>query len=92
MLLLMFFQRFQSLKNFYIDEVIGLYPLILYASLLFFAIGLIDLLWHLNKGIVIYVSVLCGIVVVFHVTTTMIPFFTTRTPFRTPLSDFLANF
>jgi hypothetical protein len=66
-------------------------PVLLFAALIFFAAGLIDFLWHLNKAIAIYVSGLCGIVVVAQVTTTLTPCFTTASPFKTPLSNFLGN-
>jgi hypothetical protein len=83
--------RYQGLHRYYIPEVIGLLPVLLYLSLLFFAVGLIDFLWHLNRGIAIYVSCLCGIVVFFHLYTTVTPFFTTQSPFKTPLSILLGN-
>ena len=66
-------------------------PVLLYAALIFFAAGLIDFLWHLNEAIAIYVSGLCGIVVVAQVTTTLTPCFTTDSPFETSLSNFLGN-
>jgi hypothetical protein len=84
-------QRYQGLQKYFIAEIIGLLPVILYLSLLFFAIGLIDFLWHLNQGIAIYVSVLCGLVIIFHIFTTITPFFTPQSPFRTPLSTLLGN-
>lgn len=71
--------------------MIGLLPVLLYLALVFFAVGLVDFLWHLNEGLAIYITVLCGVVVVFHTFTTVTPFFTTRTPFKTPLSNFLGN-
>jgi len=71
--------------------MIGVPPVLLYASLGFFAIGLIDFLWHLNRGIAIYLGVLCGLVLIFHVVTTSIPCFTTRSPFKTPLSHLVGN-
>jgi hypothetical protein len=79
------------MEKYYIPEIIGLPPVLLYISLGIFAIGLIDFLWHLNQGIAIFVSVLCGLVVIFHVVTTSIPCFTTRSPFKTPLSNFVGN-
>lgn len=48
-------------------------------------------MWYLNEAIAIYLTVLCGIVVVFLVGTTLVPCFTTASPFKTPLSDFLGN-
>jgi len=66
-------------------------PVLLYTALVFFATGLIDFLWHLNEGIAIYISGLCGIVVVAHVGSTLVPCFTTASPFKTPLSNFLGN-
>jgi hypothetical protein len=83
--------RYQGMQKYYIPEIIGLLPVLLYAALAFFAVGLIDFLWHLNRGIAIYVSVLCALVLIFHVGTTIIPCFTTRSPFKTPLSNLLGN-
>jgi hypothetical protein len=65
--------------------------MLLYTSVLFFAIGLVDWMWHLNTGIAIYVTILCGLVVVFGIATTLLPMFTTRTPFKTPMSNLLGN-
>ncbi|KAF8895514.1 hypothetical protein BD779DRAFT_1466914 [Infundibulicybe gibba] len=83
--------RLQGLKRFHVQQIIGLLPVLLYIALLFFAIGLVDFLWHLSQAIAIYISVLCGVVAVFHIATTVTPFFTTRTPFKTPLSNLLGN-
>jgi hypothetical protein len=84
-------QRYQGMQKYCIPGMIGVPPVLLYASLGFFAIGLIDWLWHLSRGIAIYVSVLCGLVFIFHVVTTSIPCFTTRSPFKTPLSHLVGN-
>jgi len=83
--------RFQGIRKWHIDGLIAFLPMLLYTSVLFFAIGLVDWLWHLNTGIAIYVTILCGLVVVFGIATTLIPMFTTRTPFRTPMSYLLGN-
>lgn len=58
---------------------------------MFFAVGLVDFLWQLSRGIAIYISVICALVVVFYTVTTMIPCFTTRSPFKTALSDMLGD-
>lgn len=79
------------MQKYYVSEMIGLLPVLLYGSLAFFAVGLVDFLWQLNRGIAIYISVLCGLVLLFHIGTTIIPCFTTRSPFRTPLSNLLGN-
>jgi len=83
--------RYQGLQKYYIPELIGLLPVLLYISLLFFVVGLIDYLWQLNQGIAIFVSVLCGHVAIFHIYTMITPFFTTQSPFKTPLSTLLGN-
>jgi len=88
---LMAHQRYQGMQKYCIPGMIGVPPVLLYASLGFFAIGLIDFLWHLNRGIAIYLAVLCGLVLIFHVVTTSIPCFTTRSPFKTPLSNLVGN-
>jgi hypothetical protein len=79
------------MQKYYIPEIISAPPVLLYVSLGFFAIGLIDFLWHLNRGIAIYVSANCAVVIVFHVLTTSIPCFTTGSPFKTPLSNLVGN-
>jgi Family of unknown function (DUF6535) len=84
-------QRYQGLQTYCISGMIGVPPMILYLSLGSFAIGLIDFLWHLNPGIAIYVLVLCGLALIFHVVTTSIPCFTTGSPFKTPLSHLVGN-
>lgn len=84
-------QRYEGLKRYHVTEIINLLPIMLYVSLVLFAVGLIDLLWHLNKGIAIFLSTICGVIAAFHTYTTVVPFFTARSPFKTPLSNFLGN-
>jgi hypothetical protein len=84
-------QRYEGLQTYCISGMIGVPPMILYLSLGSFAIGLIDFLWHLNPGIAIYILVLCGLALIFHVVTTSIPCFTTRSPFKTSLSHLVGN-
>jgi hypothetical protein len=84
-------QRYQGMQRYCLPGMISAPSMILYASLGLFAVGLIDFLWNLNKGIAIYISVLCGLVLIFHVVTTSIPCFTTRSPFKTPLSNLVGN-
>jgi hypothetical protein len=84
-------QRYQGLYIYGIPSIIDFLPILLYAALVFFATGLIDFLWHLNAAIAIYISVLCGVVAVAQVTSTLVPCFTTASPFKTPLSIFLGN-
>jgi hypothetical protein len=79
------------MQKYSVAQIIGLLPLLLYGALAFFAIGLVDFLWHLNQGIAIYISVLCALALIFHVVTTITPCFTTRSPFKTPLSNLLGN-
>lgn len=79
------------MQRYHIPQMIGLLPVLLYGALSFFAIGLVDFLWHLNQGIAIFITILCLFVVVFHIVTTIIPCFTTRSPFKTPLSNLLGN-
>jgi len=83
--------RYQGMQKYCVSEMIGLLPVLLYGALTLFAIGLVDFLWQLNQGIAIYVSLLCALVLIFHVGTTIIPCFTTRSPFRTPLSHLMGN-
>ncbi|KIM89063.1 hypothetical protein PILCRDRAFT_210551 [Piloderma croceum F 1598] len=58
--------RYQGMEKYSVAQIIGLLPLLLYGALAFFAIGLVDFLWHLNQGIAIYISVL-----IFHVATSL---------------------
>jgi len=83
--------RYQGLYNFGIPSISGTLPFMLYTAITFFAFGLVDFMWHLNEGIAVYLSILCGIVAVFHIGTTLVPCFTTASPFKTPLSNFLGN-
>ncbi|KIM89056.1 hypothetical protein PILCRDRAFT_209819 [Piloderma croceum F 1598] len=83
--------RYQGLHVYGIPSLIDMLPVLLYTALVLFAIGLIDFLWHLNEVIAIYISCLCGIVVVAHVGSTLVPCFTTASPFKTPLSNLLGN-
>lgn len=84
-------QRYQGMEKYYISEIIGLQPILLYMALVFFCIGLIDFLWQINHAIAIFISIILGIVVIVYGATTIIPCFTTRSPFKTSLSNMLAD-
>ena len=84
-------QRYQGMKKYYIHELIGLQPILLYTSLIFFCTGLVDFLWHLDEAIAIFISIVCAMVVIVYIVTTIIPCFTTRSPFKTALSDMLGD-
>jgi hypothetical protein len=77
--------------SFRIPEIIASLPMLLFTALVLFVVGLIDFLCHLNKGIAIVVSVLFGVVLIAHVVTTMLPIFTPRSPFKTPLSNWIGG-
>jgi len=83
--------RYQGMQRYRVPQMIGLLPIILYAALTFFIVGLVDFLWHLNQGVAIFITVLCVPAAAFYVTTTIIPCFTTRSPFKTSLSILLGN-
>lgn len=79
------------MEKYYIPEVIGLHPILLYMALVFFCIGLIDFLWQINHAIAVFISIILGVVVIVYVATTIIPCFTTRSPFKTSLSIMLGD-
>lgn len=79
------------MQKYCIPEIIGLQPILLYMSLVFFCIGLVDFLWHLDQAIAIFISIICAVVVIVYGATTIIPCFTTRSPFKTALSDMLGD-
>jgi hypothetical protein len=79
------------MQKYGIREIIGLLPLLLYIAVVLFTVGLVIFLWHLNQEITIVLSVLCVLVLAFHVRTTITPWTTTRSPFQTPLSNLMGN-
>jgi hypothetical protein len=79
------------MQKYHVPDMIGIPLVLLYVALDFFAIGLIDFLWHLNQQIAAYISALCCLVLILHIITTLIPCFTTRSPFKTRMSMLVGN-
>lgn len=79
------------MKKYHVPEIISLQPILLNTALIFFCIGLVDFLWHLNRSIAIFITVICAVVVVVYGGTTIVPCFTTRSPFKTAESGMLGD-
>ncbi|KAL1721881.1 hypothetical protein EV715DRAFT_270757 [Schizophyllum commune] len=65
--------KFDGLTEWYVGAVIATIPLLLQTALFLFLAGVIDLLWHLQKGVAILISILCSSTMLFFLITTILP-------------------
>lgn len=78
--------RFRALEKWRVGTIVAILPLLLlFASALFFG-GLLILLWSLHHGIAIIATALLSALLVFAVTTTVVPVFSEDCAYRSPQS------
>ncbi|KAI5828622.1 hypothetical protein K523DRAFT_373514 [Schizophyllum commune Tattone D] len=65
--------KYDGLTHWYVGAVIATIPLLLQTALFLFLAGVIDLLWHLQKGVAILISILCSSTMLFFLITTILP-------------------
>ena len=65
--------RYQGLMAWKVPEILMSLPILLYASLILFFVGLIDLLWSVNLAVAISVTVISALVLLFLLATTLLP-------------------
>ncbi|KAL1660814.1 hypothetical protein GGF50DRAFT_129980 [Schizophyllum commune] len=65
--------KYDGLTEWYVGAVIATIPLLLQSALFLFLAGVIDLLWHLQKGVAILISILCSTTMLFFLITTILP-------------------
>ncbi|KAL1754527.1 hypothetical protein FB107DRAFT_291551 [Schizophyllum commune] len=65
--------KYDGLTEWYVGAVIATIPLLLQTALFLFLAGVIDLLWHLHKGVAVLISILCSSTMLFFLITTILP-------------------
>ncbi|KAI5889140.1 uncharacterized protein SCHCODRAFT_02511590 [Schizophyllum commune H4-8] len=65
--------KYDGLTEWYVGAVIATIPLLLQTALFLFLAGVIDLLWHLQKGVAVLISILCSSTMLFFLITTILP-------------------
>ncbi len=76
--------RHQGLKRWHIPEIIAFLPILLQIALAFFFVGLLDLLWSLNRIVAGVVSCFVIASLLFLVVTTVLPTIWADSPHRSP--------
>jgi hypothetical protein len=83
--------RDHSLRQWRFHEIILLLPVLLQIALVLFGVGLVQFCFHLNKtlGTILFaVSSICLLAII---ATTVLPFFSPQSPYRSPWSVHLAQ-
>lgn len=65
--------RFNGLIKWKVPEILSSLPLLLQIALILFFVGILELLWVLDRGVAIPITIVIGLILVFMVTTTMLP-------------------
>ncbi|KAI4524515.1 hypothetical protein K525DRAFT_193780, partial [Schizophyllum commune Loenen D] len=65
--------KHEGLTKWYVGAVIAAIPLLLQTALFLFLAGVIDLLWHLQKGVAVLISIICSSTMLFFIVTTVLP-------------------
>ncbi|KAL1695115.1 hypothetical protein GGG16DRAFT_46052 [Schizophyllum commune] len=65
--------KYEGLTEWYVGIVIAAIPLLLQTALFLFLAGILDLLWHLQRGVAILISILCSSTMLFFLITTVLP-------------------
>ena len=78
--------RYLGMERWKLHEMVAMLPLLIQASLLLFAIGLVLFLFNVSKPSFGVTTVIFGIGVLYYAITTTISIFVTSSPFHSPLS------
>jgi hypothetical protein len=83
--------RFRGVEKWRMSEIVAALPLLIFASLLLFFIGIADWLWHKNRAIsgIVIGGITIGLLL--YVITTVISIVQVDAPFRTPISKGLSS-
>lgn len=65
--------RYQGLKSWHVDAVVASLPLLLQSALVLFFVGLLDLLWSLQRLVAAVVTTLVGVSFLFLLVTSLLP-------------------
>ncbi|PVG03068.1 hypothetical protein CPB86DRAFT_811181 [Serendipita vermifera] len=82
--------RFRGIEKWKMSELISSLPLLIFAALFLFFIGIADWLWHMNRAISGIVIGGIGIGCLLYMVTNLISIVNLDAPFRTPISKKLA--
>ncbi|PVG03064.1 hypothetical protein CPB86DRAFT_869977 [Serendipita vermifera] len=82
--------RFRGIEKWKMSELIASLPLLIFAALFLFFIGIADWLWHMNRAISGIVIGGIGIGCLLYTVTNLISIVNVEAPFRTPISKELA--
>ncbi|KAJ6602528.1 hypothetical protein DFH09DRAFT_1125041 [Mycena vulgaris] len=78
---------YYGLQRFRMHAVVGLIPLLLHMSLLFFFGGLVAFLWPVNKTVAYVAAALLGTILLLYGFMTVLPLMQFDCPYKTPLSN-----
>ncbi|KAL1761376.1 hypothetical protein FB107DRAFT_201527, partial [Schizophyllum commune] len=65
--------RYEGLTHWKVGAVVSAVPLLLQTALFLFFIAIVDLMWHLNMGVAIVMSILCSSTMLFFFLTSILP-------------------
>ncbi|KAG8958880.1 hypothetical protein FRC03_008721 [Tulasnella sp. 419] len=85
-------ERYKSLRNWHLRFIIELLPLFLQISLLLFLVGVVDLLWSMNKGVAILQLALSISGVILYTIAIVIGIAIPTSPFQTPFARYIRHF
>ncbi|PFH52091.1 hypothetical protein AMATHDRAFT_190438 [Amanita thiersii Skay4041] len=67
------FMRYEGLVQWHVPAIIASLPLLLQTSLVFFFVGLLELLWNLNHTVAVVITIVSGLTLLFLAATTVLP-------------------
>ncbi|KAL1691384.1 hypothetical protein GGG16DRAFT_113244 [Schizophyllum commune] len=65
--------KYQGLKRWWVDAVITSIPLLLQAALFLFLVGVVYLLWHIQRRIALAITIIGSAITLFFIVTTIMP-------------------
>jgi hypothetical protein len=81
--------RYLGTQSWKLPEIIEMLPLLIHLSLFLFSIGLVVLLFHINKPTFLVTTAVFGVGVFYYSTATCISVLVPAAPFRSPISRLL---
>ncbi|KAF8827760.1 hypothetical protein HHX47_DHR4000059 [Lentinula edodes] len=81
--------RFDGLKKWHVQAIIGVLPVLLHISLVLFLVGLVIFLVPLNTVMAYIVGVITAIVIILYMAASCIPLFIVQCSYRTTFTDIL---
>lgn len=81
--------RFDGVRTWKMRDIIGLLPLALHTSLIFFFAGMVIFLIPLDEFSCAVVAIIAGLTYTSYLTSAILPIFYLACPYRTPLSEYI---